>query len=296
MNPDFSYFCSVLDTHTAYSGIVSFYFNSVILKTLKIVLMNNVKLFLLLFCFPAFLFAQEAPNKTDAAGKKQGHWIKLDINKKKVYEGSFVNDVPTGKFIYYYPTGEQKAVSVFSKNGTISRTKMYSVGGKIMGEGKYVNEKKDSLWKFYDEDGGLLSEENYVNGLKDGKSKVFYLTGQLAEERTWKMGLLDGPRVNYFESGQIKYKGQYVKGKVEGKVTFYHPTGKVDAEGIYVNDLKDGAWKYYKEDGTLKRTDVYKRGVLTSPDPNIITKEQLEKEKEKYKDFELKNPEGNDPN
>jgi antitoxin component YwqK of YwqJK toxin-antitoxin module len=241
-------------------------------------------------CLPALVIAQEAPNKTDAAGKKQGHWVKLDVNKKKVYDGNFTNDVPAGKFTYYYPTGETKAVTVFSKNGTVARTKMYNAAGKMMGEGKYISEKKDSLWKFYDEEGGLLSEENYVNGLKDGKSKVFYINGQVAEERTWKMGVLDGPRVNYFDSGQMKYRGQYIKGKVEGKVTFFHPTGKVDAEGMYVNDLKDGVWKYYNEDGTLKRTDTYSNGKLTSPDPNVIPKEQLEKEKQQYQDFELKNP------
>jgi antitoxin component YwqK of YwqJK toxin-antitoxin module len=258
--------------------------------------MNKVKLFLLCICLPVVAFAQDAPNKKDAAGKKQGHWIKLDENKKKVYDGNFTNDIPTGTFTYYYPTGEVKAVTVFSKNGTIARTKMYTVGGKIMGEGKYVNEKKDSLWKFYDEDGGLLSEESYVNGLKDGKSKVYYMSGNLAEERTWKMGVLDGPRANYFESGQIKYKGQYVKGKVEGKVTFYHLTGKVDAEGMYVNDLKNGPWKYYNEDGSLKRTDTYSYGTLTSPDPNFVPKEQLDKEKRQYEGYEIKEPtEGNNP-
>jgi antitoxin component YwqK of YwqJK toxin-antitoxin module len=256
--------------------------------------MNKVKLFLLSICIPMAGIAQEAPNKTDAAGKKQGHWIKLDENKKKIYDGNFVNNIPDGKFTYYYPTGEVKAVSFFSKNGAVCRTKMYNIGGKVKGEGKFVNEKKDSTWKYYDEDGGLLAEENYVNGLKNGKSRVYYLNGQMAEERNWKNGVLDGPRTNYFESGGFKYKGQYVNGKVNGKVTFFHPSGKVDAEGMYVNDLKDGAWKYYEEDGKLKRTDTYSDGVLTSPDPNIITKEQEEKEKDLYKDAEMKDPfEGN---
>jgi antitoxin component YwqK of YwqJK toxin-antitoxin module len=252
--------------------------------------MNNLKLLLLVICLPSLMFSQEAPNKTDAAGKKQGHWIKLDINKKKVYEGHFLNDVPTGIFTYYYPTGEKKAVNVFMKNGTVSYSKLYTVGGKLMGEGKYLNEKKDSLWKFYDEEGVILSEENYVKGLKDGKSKIFYRGGQLAEERMWKNGVLDGPRVSYFESGQVKYKGQYVKGKVEGKVLFYHSSGKIDAEGTYVNDLKHGAWKYYNENGTGKRVDTYVNGVLKSPDTNVISKEEAEKQKEKYKDFEMKNP------
>jgi antitoxin component YwqK of YwqJK toxin-antitoxin module len=251
-----------------------------------------VVLFLLCFSFAGI--AQEVINKTDASGKKQGHWTKLDKDKKKVYDGNFTNDIPEGKFTYYYPSGEIKAVTVFSKNGTIARTKMYNVGGKVIGEGKYVNEKKDSLWKFYDEEGVLLSDEFYVNGLKEGKTKVYYRDGQIAEERNWKAGLMDGPRMKYFDGGQIKYKGQYIKGRAEGKVTYYHPTGKIDAEGVYKNDLKDGPWKYYSEDGKLKRTDIYVNGRLSGPDPNVIPNDQLEKEKAKYQDFELKNP--GDPN
>jgi antitoxin component YwqK of YwqJK toxin-antitoxin module len=259
---------------------------------------NPVKLFylLLILLLPLIGISQEAPNKTDAAGKKQGHWIKLDEKKKKIYEGDFINNIPTGKFSYYYPSGELKAITIFSKNGTIAHTKMFDIGGKIMGEGKYLNEKKDSLWKFYDEEGVLLSEESYLNGLKNGSSKVYYRDGQIAEERTWKAGVLNGPRINYFENGQVKYKGQYIDGKVEGKVTYYHLTGKVDAEGIYKNDLKDGAWNYYNENGTLKRTDKYSNGVLTTPDPNFVPKEQEDKAKEKYQDFEIKNPFDQNPN
>ena len=246
--------------------------------------------FLVAVCIPFFALSQEAPNKKDAAGKKQGHWIKLDANQKKVYDGNFLNDIPTGKFTYYYDSGIEKAVTYFSKNGTIARTKMYNAGGKLMGEGKYVNEKKDSIWRFYDEEGALLSQETYANGKKNGESKVFYRNGQPAEVKFWKDDVLNGPRTTYFEGGEVKYKGQYINGKVEGKVTFYHSTGKVDAEGMYKNDLKDGSWKYYTENGTLKRTDTYVNGYLTSPDPNVIPKEQLEKEKQQYQDFELKNP------
>ncbi len=241
-------------------------------------------------CLSLGAIAQEAPNKTGPKGEKEGHWIKLDENKKKIYDGNFVNDIPTGKFTYYYPTGEVKSVTMFSKNGTIARTKIYAAGGAIMGEGKYLNEKKDSTWKFYDEDGVLISQDNYANGLKNGNCKVYYRNGQVADDRTWKDGVLNGPRLDYFESGQMKYKGQYVNGKVEGKVTYYHPTGNVDAEGLYVNDLKDGPWKYYNENGSMKRTDIYKNGTLTNADEDIIPKEQLEKEKQQYQDFEIKNP------
>ena len=119
----------------------------------------------------------------------------------------------------------------------------------------------------------------------------------MADERVWKDGMLNGTRSSYFEDGKIKYKSQFVNDKVEGKVVFYYQSGKIDAEGTYKNDLKEGTWKYYNEDGSAKRTDTYKDGTLTSKDANIISKEQLEKEKEKYKDFEIKNPfDGQSPN
>lgn len=234
--------------------------------------------------------AQTAPNKTDAAGKKQGHWIKLDENKKKIYDGNFVNDVPTGKFTYYYPEGDVKAVTVFSSGGHIARTQLFALGGKMMGEGKYVDEKKDSLWKFYDTEGKLISDENYVKGVKNGSCKVYYANGQVSEDKLWKDGKLNGPCKKYFESGQIKYTGQYINDKVEGAVVYYHPNGKVNASGVYKNDLKDGDWNYYKEDGSLERTDKYANGHLTSTDKEIITHEEEEKEKKQFEQFEIKDP------
>lgn len=241
------------------------------------------------------IFAQDAPNKIDAAGKKQGHWIKYDDDHKKIYDGNFLNNIPVGTFTYYYDSGIPWSISVFSENGKVARTKMFDAAGKLTGEGKYVNEKKDSLWKFFGQEGKLLSDENYLNGLKNGLSRVYYANGQISEEKNWKNGVLDGVCKKYFESGQVKYSGNYAKDKVEGKVIYYHSSGKIDAEGVYVNDLKNGVWKYFKEDGTIKRTDTYVNGnMVDSSDKNkdrdVITKEQQEEEKKKSQQFEIKDP------
>ena len=249
--------------------------------------------------FSTLIWAQTAPNLTDASGKKQGHWIKYDEDKKKIYEGNFVNNIPVGTFTYYYDTGTPWSISVFSQNGKVARAKMFDAGGKLTGEGKYVNEKKDSVWKFYDQDGKLLSDEVYLNGVKNGVAKVYYTNGQVSEERLWKNGVQEGPGKTYFESGQLKYSGAYTNNKVTGKVTYYYASGKIDAEGMYVNDLKNGPWKYYKEDGTLLRTDTYQFGKMTeTTDKNknrdVITKEQQEEEKRKSQQFELKDPYSND--
>ncbi len=232
----------------------------------------------------------EAPNKTDAAGKKQGHWIKFDANHKKLYDGNFVNDIPTGKFVYFYDTGVPRSITVFSQNGKVARTQMFSNGGKLSGEGKYVNEKKDSIWKFYDGDGKFLSDEIYINGLKNGIAKVYYSNGQVAEEKLWKDGIANGACTKYFQSGELKYRGNFFNGKVEGKVVFYHPNGKIYAEGIYKNDLKEGTWNFYKEDGSLEKTDVYVDGRGKNADKTFISKEEEDKAKKENEQFDIKDP------
>ncbi len=235
--------------------------------------------------------AQNAPNITDATGKKQGHWIKVDENKKKIYDGNFVNNIPDGKFIYFFETGSIKAITAFSLNGKVALTQHFNEAGKMVGEGKYIDQKKDSLWKFYDVEGKLLSDEIYKDGLKNGSCKVYYQSGQLSEDKLWVNGIADGSCTKYFESGTIKFKGQFIKDKAEGKTTFYFPSGQMSVEGFYKNDFKDGPWNYYNEDGTLKKTVHYFNGVpKEKSESNVMTKEEEEKAKKQSEQIELKDP------
>ena len=52
-----------------------------------------------------------AQTQTDASGRKQGYWKKVDEKTKKlIYEGLFKDDKPQGKFKYYYPFDSIKEV------------------------------------------------------------------------------------------------------------------------------------------------------------------------------------------
>jgi antitoxin component YwqK of YwqJK toxin-antitoxin module len=249
---------------------------------------SKKSLFLIITGLLCFLEAipQATTNRVDDKGRKQGHWVKVDDNKKKIYEGDFIDNVPTGKFSYFYDSGKPWSISTFSKNGTVTYTQMFDGAGNLTAEGKYVNQKKDSIWKYYNREGKLISDENYVNGVKVGAEKVYYSTGGIVEEKFWKNGQLNGPRKKYFENGEIRYEGSYVNGKVEGYTKFYYSNGKVYVEGLYVNDLKHGKWKYYKKDGTPDRTEEYINGQLQGADPNLIPKEQEEKERQQSRQFE----------
>jgi len=227
--------------------------------------------------------SQDTLNRKNEKGQKQGHWVKLDDKKKKMYEGDFVDDIPTGKFTYFYDSGKPWSVSVFSNKGTVTRTKMFDAAGNITAEGKYFNQKKDSIWKYYNHEGKLISDENYVNGVKVGVERVYYSTGGIVEEKYWKDGQLNGSRKKYFENGQVRFDGNYINGKIEGFTKFYYSNGKIYVEGLYVNDLKHGKWKYYKKDGTIDHIEEYINGRLQGADPNLISKEQEEKEQEQAK-------------
>ncbi len=73
--------------------------------------------------------------------------------------------------------------------------------------------------------------------------------------------------------------------KLKAILNFIIQMVKVYVEGLYVNDLKHGKWKYYKKDGTPNRIEEYINGRLQGADPNLISKEQEEKEKEQAKQF-----------
>jgi antitoxin component YwqK of YwqJK toxin-antitoxin module len=253
--------------------------------------MNTKLTFAIFLLFAStFLSAQTALNLTDSKGRKQGYWVKYNAQKKKLYEGTFVDNIPTGKFIYYYDTGIQRSIAIFSNNGKVTRTKMFDSGGNLSGEGKYVDEQKDSTWVFYNQEGKKISDEIYLKGIKNGIARVYFANGELAEEKFYKNGMLEGVAKKFFESGQIKSQMNYVNNKVDGIGTFYYPSGKIDAQGKYVNDLKEGDWKYFDENGKLKQTLKYRNGRRMNDDSDVITKEKENAAKLKYQQFEIKDP------
>lgn len=203
---------------------------------------------------------------TDANGKKQGYWRKKDdTGNHLVYEGEFKDDKPVGKFKYYYPNDSVRAIMNFRQNGKVAYAKLFHLStGKRMGEGKYIQEVKDSVWIYYDENGTLLSKDNYVMGKKNGISYVYLPDGKLAEERNYKMDVQDGPFKQYLDGKRLRGQGNYVNGQLDGKATYYYPNGVEVATGWYKNGQKTGPWIYKEDSGKIKERELYKDGKLAS--------------------------------
>jgi antitoxin component YwqK of YwqJK toxin-antitoxin module len=223
----------------------------------------------------------QSQNVTDAAGKKQGPWVKRYPNGKIMYEGTFTDDKPAGLFKRYYEDGTlQSELTYNDKTGNAAAVFFYPEGTRAA-EGIYVAHKKEGLWKFYSEmkPSYLICEEYYHNDLRHGASRKFYPDSTLAEIVTWDSGGRTGEWLQYYPDGTISLRAEYLEGKLNGPFSFYHPNGKPQYEGKYKDDFRYGDWMVFNEDGSLKQILEYRDGKLVNPD-------QAEKETKFLDDLE----------
>ena len=212
-------------------------------------------------------------NKTDSKGRKQGKWVKFhEDTEKKRYEGTFENNIPIGKFTYYYLTGEVSAVTVFINDHKTAYTRMYHLNGKVMAAGKYIDQKKDSAWLSFNDRNEIISKENYVDGKLNGEIVVYYPSdpakGKVKryEITDYLNGLKHGKWIQFFSTGRVKAEGVYKDGNYDGRLKWYHSNGKVEIDGYYKHAVKNGYWKYYEVDGEFKRKVYYRDGHVIEGD------------------------------
>ncbi len=93
---------------------------------------------------------------------------KLNGEQRSYYENgklksivNYSNDKIDG-VVFYDKNGKEKYKSIF-KNGT-GNWKYYWTNGNLFEEGKYVNYKKDGVWKRYTESGKVDTVYEYKNG------------------------------------------------------------------------------------------------------------------------------------
>ena len=219
--------------------------------------------------------ASDTLNRKDQNGMKQGHWIGRFENGKVRYDGYFKNDKPVGIMKRYYDDGSIKVIFDYQPAGNQAYAKMYYQNGVLAGEGKFVNNKKDSLWKYYSYyEKYKVAEETYVAGLRHGVCRIFYSNGQVSEEMEWENGQKSGPWKQFFDNGKLQMEGSHLAGKRTGPFFYYFPSGNYESKGFFKGDQMDGTWVYMNLDGSVKLKVEYVNGL--PKDPSIL--EQKEKE------------------
>ena len=223
--------------------------------------MNILKILLVILIANVLTLNAQQTNQINASGEKEGKWVKYFDNGNIKYEGQFHNDKPLGMFTYYYNTGEIKAINNFSEDGIITYNTTLYKSNKIMTEGKYVNQKKDSTWNYYsDETNLIISKENYSHGVLNGESITYYLdSGDTAEIVVFKNGKKNGILLKYFPDGTLMTESYYKDDMPNGDFTHYHIDGSIQIIGKYYRGKQSGEWQYFDEEGDLVDEDEYRK-------------------------------------
>ena len=234
-------------------------------------------------------------NYTDGQGKRQGRWEKAYRNGQLKYRGTFRNNQPIDSMIRFYSTGVKMADIWFDGNG-FSTIRIYSDEGKLVAEGFYTDQVRDSVWVFYSPGAGKVLEEHYQKGKLVGVRKVFFPDGGLAEEQHYSNDLAEGYWVQFFPTGKKREESVYAKGKRNGVFNAYYPSGRLSVTGHYSNDMREGTWKFWDENGKLLQEVAFTNGETKNAwwnEKDNKKLEELEHNRQHLKDPKdyLNNPE-----
>lgn len=204
-------------------------------------------------------------NIKDSKGQKQGLWYRSYENGDLYYSGTFKDNKPASgaTFYYYFEGGELMSIHKFRSDPSLVDAEIYFKTGQLQGKGKYLNQKKDSIWSFFDEKHHLISEEMFVNDLREGKTRIYYTDGKLMHDGEYKADQMHGSFVEYFPDHKKRAEGTCLDGLYEGKVTQYLSNGLKLSEGKYIKGIKEGEWLFYLENGKLELQALYRGGTKT---------------------------------
>ena len=248
----------------------------------------------LLIFLPAALLCQPESgiNKSDTDGRKQGKWIKKYPGNSVMYEGFFRDNYPEGEFRRYYENGTIKSILNYSNKGREADASIYHQNGYISARGRYIDQKKEGIWKFYSEfvSEYLVSEESYSGNRRNGSSVKLYPDGTIAEKLNYINDTASGEWTKYYPNSTVCLKSTLCKGKINGKFEAWFNTGVLQFSGEYRGDKREGTWIIYEKDGTVRYKLEYTGGVTKNREMDIDVSDyldSLEKNKGKIPDPEI---------
>lgn len=181
--------------------------------------MRIALIFIFAFCSLQLL----AQNKTNAEGRRVGHWV---------------------------VTGADKTMEGYGPNDKIE-------------EGDYENGRKVGVWKTYYPGGAIKSEITFENGRPKGAYKTYYKNGQVEEQGNWALNKNTGSFKRYYENGQVQQDFNFNEsGKRDGQQKYFYENGQLMIEGDWNGGKENGAVKEYYEDGSVKAIKVYNDGQM----------------------------------
>ncbi len=141
--------------------------------------------------------------------------------------------------------------------------KYFNDSTTVKEEGKYLDNKKEGIWKSYHDNGKIKSTITYNGNKPNGYAKFFYVNGNPSEEGLWKGTKWIGAYKFFHKNGKPAYEWSYNdKGKRTGVQKYYHKNGQLMIEGEWDNGKEKGVITEYYADGSLKSQKAFNDGVM----------------------------------
>jgi antitoxin component YwqK of YwqJK toxin-antitoxin module len=211
---------------------------------------------------PGFLgpYLSEA---TFSEGKLHGTWTIKDRNGQNIVEWNFANGVRSGKWTWWYPSGEKRREATYS-NGALNGDVI-----ELERDGKQISQRTYVEDKYLDKVVGW-----HTPGQKHFEG--FYLRAQTTPEPIydwWKNTVTEGAKpptgqdqkhgtwVSWYRNGTKQAEGQYDHGVMVGKFTWWYENGQKQAEGEYAAGQQTGVWTAWHTNGLKESQGEYHNGA-----------------------------------
>jgi len=181
-------------------------------------------------------------------------WV---VNGVKRGEGMLLNNLPTGKWRYYFADGSLAEEGNYTKGELDGRWTKY-VDVTLLENRLKDNNRIAKGIDFKKED--FFNRVERISTYKIGKNHgefIVYdvLSSKITRLTTYVDDKEDGLSINYYPSGLIETQENFKNGELDGVSRAYYPNGQLMYEGKYANGVS-GSFKAYDEQGKFIGTSV----------------------------------------
>lgn len=155
---------------------------------------------------------------------------------------------------FFYQNGKISSEGYMKEDVPIGYWKSYYITGVLKSEGKWNNNKLDSVWIFYDQLGDTTEKINYYLGKKSGYQFKYYQTEN--------------------DKNKVYSKELYINRKRNGVSYYFYVNGKIRKEIPYENHKKQGiGYEYDNNENIITITRYRNNEIIINETINRYNKE-----------------------
>jgi antitoxin component YwqK of YwqJK toxin-antitoxin module len=173
-------------------------------------------------------------------------------NNMMMGTGTYSNENMVGKWTFYYPNGNIKAIGAYTPTG-----------------------KKEGEWNYYYADGSKSGYDKWKEGAQIGEDTIYNKEGLVSGLAFYKEGKLQGDKKSFYAIGTLRNLSQYKEDTQEGNYIEYYGTGRKRIEAAVKNNEYHGVYQSYHANGEIETFASYKEGTLDGAYKNFHDNGQL---------------------